>query len=147
MLQLNVTQNAISNLAKGSLEDYSIATGPAHHVEYANDYRTTCIIGCVSAEYEYCRKWVGLSVGTTDPSRFEVKFGDSLLLGSGTIASQSSVSDEGMIGQIDVSSDDTPRFFSEGTFSTFSGSLMIPLPQAHFLSPWLIRALGNITEC
>ena len=24
---------------------------------------------------------------------------------------------------------------------------MIPLPQAHFLSPWLIRVLENITEC
>ena len=78
---------------------------------------------------------MGPSVDITDPSHFVVKFADSLLLGSGTIASQSSVSDEGMIGQIDVLLDDTPRFFSEGTFS---GSLMIPPPQAHFLSPWLI---------
>ena len=55
-----------------------------------------------------------------------------------------------MIGQIDVLSYDAPCFFSEGTFSeifTFSGSLMIPLLQAHFLSLWLIRALGSITEC
>ena len=45
---------------------------------------------------------------------------------------------------------DAPCFFSEGTFSesfTFSGSLMSPLLQAHFLSPWLIRAPGSITEC
>ena len=76
------------------------------------------------------------------------KFGDPLLLGSGTTARQIPFSDEGMIGQIEVLSHDPPCFFSEGTeIFTFSGSLMIPLLQAHFLSPWLIRALGSITEC
>ena len=43
-----------------------------------------------------------------------------------------------MIGQIDVLSYDAPHFFSDGTFSkifTFLGSFMIPLLQAHFLSP------------
>ena len=48
-------------------------------------------------------------------------------------------------------SDDAPCFFSEaeGTFSeifTFSGSLMIPLPQAHFLSPWP-GSPSNIGRC
>ena len=41
-----------------------------------------------------------------DPLHYELKVDGSLLLGSGTIiASQSSISDKGMIGQIDVLSD------------------------------------------
>ena len=55
------------------------------------------IIGHISAERVYYRKWAGPSVDTTDPSHFELKFGDSLLLGSGTTASQSPFSDEGII--------------------------------------------------
>ena len=54
-----------------------------------------------------------------------LKFGGSLLLGSGTTAGQWSISDESMIGQVDLLSKDELLF-------AFSGSLMIPLPQAHF---------------
>ena len=53
-----------------------------------------------------------------------------------------------LCGQIDVLLYNAPWFLSEGTFSeifTFSRSLMIPLLQAHILSPWLIRALEGVS--
>ena len=56
-------------------------------------------MGPASAERIYYRKWAEPSVDTTDPSHFELKFGDYLLLGYGTTAS--SILGKGMIGQID----------------------------------------------
>ena len=44
-----------------------------HACRVSHDYRTTCIIGRISTERVYYRKWAGPSVDTTDPSHFELK--------------------------------------------------------------------------
>ena len=83
------------------------------------------------------------------------KFGDSLLLGSGTTASQSSFSDEGMIGHTDILSYDTPCFFSEETFSvrkphdpSATGSLFVTVADSstkeyHRMSTRVSRSISS----